>query len=185
MARRPKPPMKKHTSDDPYSLFDISGDMKLIIREICTAQEEKDAERVEELTCELMDLIDLHSDKYEATAYVILNSIEAGKNNQAISNQFQAKATAHNNLAKRLKQRLLDDMQQHGIKKVNTGIFTIREQVNGVASLEVEVPPEQLPEEFQKIEIDTATLRAALEFGEEVDGAYLKKGTHLRIAAKD
>lgn len=184
MPRKKFTPPPKQTSDDPYTLNRISDDMKMIIREICTAQEEKDSERVEELTCELVDLIGTHRDKYQSTAHVILNSVSAGEWNQAIANQYQAKATAHKNLAKFLKENLHRDMKLHGITRLDAGQFTIREQKNGIASLEVEVEPEELPKDFQEVVVNTAELRAALEFGEKVDGAYLKIGTHIRIVAK-
>lgn len=184
MQRKNLHPTLQHASKDPDTLFDITSEIKVIIREITIAQYDKDYDLVSELTDELTNLMDKHENKYESYVHVIKNSLNAATGNKEIADQFMAKYTALNNLAKRLKERLHQDMKQHGLNKVDAGIFTVREQRNSVASLEVEVQPEQLPEEFQRIEIDTAELRAALEFGEEVKGASLKKGTHIRIVTK-
>lgn len=174
----------EHASKDPYTLFDITGDMKRIIVEITEAQQDKNLELVNELTDELIDMMEIHSDKYAGYAHTIKNSINAAEGNQAIANEFQAIATAHNNLARRLKDRLQQDMEHHGITKVNAGIFSIRTQINSVASLEVSTDAEELPERFQRIEINNEELRFALSSGEEVDGAELVKGSHVRITAK-
>ena len=174
----------EHASKDPYTLFDISGDMKRIIINITEAQQDKNLELVNELTDELIDMMDLHTDKYAGYAYTIKNSLNAADGAQGIANEFQAIATAHTNLARRLKERLQQDMENHGIEKLNAGIFSIRTQVNSIASLKVSAEPEELPERFQRIEIDNEELRFALANGEEVDGAELVKGRHVRITAK-
>ena len=174
----------KYTSNDPYTLFDVSGEMKAIIREITIAQEDKDYEAIEDLTEELIELIELHGDKYVATIHVILDSLGAAEKNQAIAAQFQAKATAHSNLAKRLKQRLHDDMKHHGMQKVEAGIFTVRTHKNSIPTLTVNADPEDLPKEFQKIEADTDELRYALARGDEIKGVTLEKGEHIRIKAR-
>ena len=179
-----KSSVPKYTSNDPYTLFDISGEMKQILSELADAQLEKNKELVEELTLDIIDLIDMHENKYEATVHVIMNSLNAAKGNQEIANQFQAKATANNNLAKHLKERLKKDMQFLDLKTVNAGIYTIYTRENPVPTLTIDIDPEDLPEQFQKIEADTDELRHALSTGEEIDGVTLKKGEHIRISAK-
>lgn len=182
MRSKRQPP--QHASDKPYSLFNITADIEMLIRDITEAQQDKDLERIEELTDKLIDLIHVHENKYEATVHVIKNSLHTAEGNQAIANEFQAIATAHKNLAKRLKERLKEDMNRHGLTKVNAGIFSIRTQKNNIASLKVLAEPEALPEQFQVIKIDTDELRAALAAGEEIEGATLEKGEHIRITAK-
>ena len=176
-----KPPTKRYASRNPNTLFDISDEMKSILAELTDAQYERDHERIEELTNELIEIIEMHSNKYEATVHVIKDAINTAKGNQEIADQFQAKATANNNLAKRLKTKLLEDMKMHGLTKVVAGIFSVRTQKNSVPTLTVNVPPEELPEQFQKVEADNDELRAALSSGTEVKGVTLVKGEHIRI----
>ena len=173
-----------HASSDPNALFEITTEIKVIIQEITQAQADKDLKLVGELTDELLTLMDKHEDKYERYVHVIKNSLLGAKGNKEIADQFQAKATALNNLAKRLKDRLKADMEQHGLSKVDAGIFTVRTQTNSVATLTVEVPAIELPERFQRIEPNTDELRFALTNGEEVEGVTLEKGQHVRINPK-
>ena len=177
--QKPKGPGK-----DPWTLFDISDEMKMIILEIAEAQAAKDYDTVEELTEELIEIIDMHEDKYEASIHVIKNSLNAAAGNQELANAFQAKATAHNNVAKHLKQRLQDDMKRHGLNTVDAGIFTVRTVKNSVATLTVHIPADQLPERFWKIEPDNDELRFAISGGDEVEGVTLEKGEHIRFSPK-
>ena len=176
--------LQRYTSEDPYTLFDVSDEIKQITAELGHAQLARDYDLIEELTDEIIHLISLHENKYEATVHVILNSTNAAKANQEVASQFQAKATAQNNLAKQLKERLKEDMKLHGLKTMNAGIYTVRTQKNSVPSLNVDIDPEELPEQFQKVEADTDELRHALSIGEEVDGVTLEKGEHIRISPK-
>ena len=175
---------RKFTGKDPYTLFDISPKIKEVIREIAEAQQDKDTKLVSELTDNLLDLLDLHEDKYEGYVHVIQNSLAAAKNNKVIADQFNAIATAHNNLAKRLKARIQQDMELHQTDKVNAGLYIVRIQKNSVATLTVEVDPEDLPKRFQSVIPNTDELRFALTNGDEVEGVSLLKGEHIRIVPK-
>ena len=171
----------RHTRKDPYTSLNISEEIKTIIAEITEAQSEKNDVLVNELTEELIRLIDMHEDKYGATAHVIQNALSAAESNKAIAAQFQAIATGHNNIVKRLKSRLLDDMRQQDLKTIETGDFTIRTQKNSVPTLTINVPATELPERFQIIESNNKELRHALSKGERVEGVELEKGEHIRI----
>jgi len=180
----PQKRRKRNASGKAYPLFDISTDIEQIIFEITEAQHDKNHDLVEELTCQLLDLISTHEDKYEACVHVIKNSLNAAEGNQAIANEFQAIATAHNNVAKRVKEMIKNDMERHGLKKVDAGIFNVRMHKNSVPTLHVYCDAEELPKRFQKIEINNDELRFALAHGEEVENAELVKGEHVRISAK-
>lgn len=184
MKRKPLEPRVPGERKDPYSLFEISGEMREIILEITEAQQDKDLDRIEELTHELIDILDRHSDKYEATVHVIKNSLNAAAGFKELADQFNAVYTAHNNLAKNLKERLFNDLNSLGLKSVDAGAFTVRTWTNSVPTLHVHAEAEDLPEEFQILEVDTDALRYALANGREVDGAELVKGEHLRIVVK-
>ena len=183
MARQ-KPLTQRHASKDPYTLFDITAEIKEMIAEITEAQEERDYDLIEQLTEQLIEVMDLHGRKYESYVHVIKESIAAAKNNKTIADQFAAKATAHNNLVKRLKTRLHDDMKQHSLKTLDAGIFIVRTQKNSLPTLTVNVDADVLPERFQVIEPNKEELRHALSIGEEIDGVKLEKGEHIRIVTK-
>ena len=173
-----------HASPDPDTLFEITGEIKVIIREITEAQAEKDYDLVETLTEELLGLMDKHEDKYERYVHVIKNSLNSDAGNKEIADVFQAKATALNNLAKRLKDTILQDMKEHNLSKVDAGIFTIRTQKNSIPTLTVSVDAEELDERFQIIEPNKDELRFAICNGEEIEGVTLEKGVHIRIGPK-
>ena len=177
-------PADVHSSSDPDTLFDISTEMKLIIREITEAQADKNLDLVSELTDELLNIMDQHEDKYEAYVHVIKNSLNGAAGNKEIADIFGAKATALNNLAKRLKETLVQDLKQHGLTKADAGIFTIRTQKNSIPTLDVKVSAEELPERFHTIEVNKEELRFALANGEKIEGATLETGVHLRIGPK-
>jgi peptidoglycan hydrolase CwlO-like protein len=94
-------------------------------------------------------------------------------------------AAADEALADRLKQRLKDAMEATGKAKIETPRFRLSVQSNGGAQpLEVAVPPEQLPPQYQavRVEADKAALREALTAGATIPGVtLLPRGTSLRI----
>ena len=178
------PVQERITGKDPYTLFEIRKEIREIIGEITEAQQDKNADLVSKLTDELLHSLDLLEDKHEAIVYVIKSSAAAAEYNKAIANQFQAIATAHNNLVQKLKERLDEDMQTHDVSKLDAGIFTIRRQKNSIPTLTIHIPPEELPERFHKIVANTDELRFAINGGEEVNGVTLIKGEHIRIVPK-
>jgi len=94
-------------------------------------------------------------------------------------------AAADDALAERLKQRLKEAMEATGKGKIETARFRLSVQANGGAQpLEITVPPEQLPTQYQavRVEADKAALREALAAGATILGvALLPRGTSLRI----
>lgn len=93
-------------------------------------------------------------------------------------------AKVRENGADRLKGRVLEYMQRNGKKKIDTPTFVFRVQKNGQAPLDIMVPPEQLPKEFQRVtvEADKVALRTALAAGKSIPGVVLMDaGEHLRI----
>ena len=182
--RKPIHETVTHASPDPDTLFQISSEIKVIMREITEAQAEKDYDLVEKLTDELLNLMDKHENKYERYVHVIKNALNSAAGNKEIADIFQSKATALNNLAKRLKETVLKDMENHNLTKIDAGIFTIRTQRNSIPTLKVSIDPEELEERFQTIEANKDELRFAISNGEEIKGVTLEKGVHIRIGPK-
>ena len=118
--------------------------------------------------------------------HVIKNSLSTGEACKTEAKAFDVRGSALLNLAKRLKERLLFDLQQHEQETVPAGIFKIARQSNSQPSLILDIDAEDLPSDYQKltIEVDTDALKQALKAGEKIDGAKLEKGEHVRIRVK-
>lgn len=173
--------MRKHASQEHETFFDIRGEIRYIVGAITEAQVERDYEKVSELTDELIALIDKHEDKYELYAHVIKNSINGVRERKEIARPYNAEAKALNKLAKLLEQRLKDDMKQRNLKEVKARIYTIRIVKATIPTVIVNIPPEQLPERFQRVEPNKIKLNSALIDGEEVEGVILEVGEYIKI----
>ncbi len=173
--------MRKHASQEQDTFFDIKGEIRSIVGNITEAQAEKDYELVSEQTDELIALMDNHEDKYELYAHVIKNSINGAKKSKEIAHPYIAKVRALKNLAELLEQRLKDDMKQRNLKKVQARIHTIRIEENITSKVIVNIPAEQLPERFQRVQPNKIKLKSAIIDGEEVEGVTLELGDHIKI----
>lgn len=170
----------------PRTLYDITTDMRQIDELLTTLEgdisdpaiEEAITEWIAEMDSDLKTKVDGYA------AYVTeLLALAAARKDEA--KRLRDRAAVNENAAKRLKERLLYALQERGIDKVETLRYTITVAKNGgVAPLSVQVPAEALPPRFQKVTIDAdnQAIRAAIDAGEEVDGATLmERGTSLRI----
>ena len=101
------------------------------------------------------------------------------------SKRIKALATTNENLVKSLKDRLKFFFESQAILKLECKTFKVSIANNGgVQPLQVDLPADQLPVQFQKItiEADNASIRKALEMGTEIEGVkLLQRGTSLRI----
>lgn len=101
------------------------------------------------------------------------------------SERLAKRATADENFAKRLKQRLKEHMEHVGTPRIDTPRFTVSIQKNGgLAPLDISVPATALPKAYQRVTVaaDTEAIRAALAKGEQIEGVVLQeRGSHLRI----
>ena len=115
--------------------------------------------------------------------YLIKNSLASAENHKGTAKAFDARAKAHVNLAKTLKERLLFDMQANGEESVPAGEFRIKRQRNSQASVVLDIDAEDLPEDYQKVtvEADKDALKYAIKAGEVIDGVNVETGEHVRI----
>ena len=171
---------------DPFTLFEISGKAKAIISDIIDAEIAGDADEVNALVEELDDIYGAREAKHEGYVHVIKNALTAAEGHKAEADAFAARARALNNLAKRLKERLVDDLQSHDESVVNAGIFKIARQRNSQPSVVLDVDAEDLPEAYQKVtvEADKDALKYAINAGEVIDGVNVVTGEHIRIRVK-
>ena len=171
---------------NPFTLFELSDEIKEIIGDIIDAEIAGDKDEVQALLEELDGLHEARESKHEGYVHVIKNSLITGEACKTEAKAFDVRGSALLNLAKRLKERLLFDLQQHGEETVPAGIFKIARQSNSQPSLILDIEAEDLPSDYQKltIEVDTDALKQALKAGEKIDGAKLEKGEHVRIRVK-
>ena len=92
---------------------------------------------------------------------------------------------ARENHLKRLKEYVLENMQQVGKTSIKTELGAMRIQANPPA-LKI-TKAEDIPAEYMTVvpehyEIDSERVKAALKEGKAVKGAELVQGVHLRIA---
>jgi len=104
---------------------------------------------------------------------------------QTEAKRIKALATTNENMVKSLKERLKFFFETQSIQKLECKTFKVSIANNGgVQPLQVDLPADQLPPQFQKVTIepDNASIRKALEMGTEIEGVkLLQRGTSLRI----
>ena len=168
---------------DPYTLFGLTDETKAIVADIVEAEIAGDEDQVQALMAELDALYDAKESKRQGYVYVIKNSLASAVNHKDVAEEFDARAKAHKNLANRLKERLLIDMQHNDEQAVPAGDFKIARQRNSQPSVVLSVEAEELPEAYQSVEIkaDKDALKEAINAGEEITGVNLKTGEHIRI----
>ena len=168
------------------TIFQLQAEIGEIIDDIVDAEIAGDTDAVDALLAKLDTLYESRSIKHEGYVHVIKNSLNTAKGCKAEADFFAKRATALNNLAKRLKGNLLDDLVHHGEVSVKAGKYKISRQKNSQPSVYVRIPDADLPPEYQSvtIEADKKALRTAIENGEEIDGVDMETGEHVRIRAK-
>lgn len=169
--------MERHLSKEPYAIFDVTDEIKQVTLKIIEALQQENEELVEERFEDLIDLINSYENKYQSVAYIIVDSRNLAK-------KYQAKASAYRYLARRLKERLHDHMNQQELKDFDTGIFRLWIKDNLYPTVIVDIPAEELPKEFHSIRPDKVKLREALSKGEKIEGVTLESGEHLTITVK-
>ena len=135
---------------------------------------------IDELSATFDDLQLEQDDKIENYIKAIRNLKNAQEGFTAEAKYFEARAKACETIGKRLKESLLTFLQLNGLTHHSVGKFRIRRQKNSQPTVTVEIPAEQLPEEFQKVTIEAD--KTAIKNAEEiVDGVTIETGEHLRI----
>lgn len=168
------------------TLYDITSDMRAIDQLLDECGGDVSDERVLQAIENWIAELDTNlRDKVEGYAAYITELLAKATARRAESRRLADLAKANENAAKRLKERLLWALEERGIDKVETPLYVVSVAKNGgKAPLDIQVPAEQLPMEYQKVEYSPAkdSIRNALEQGIEIDGCTLmERGTSLRI----
>lgn len=168
------------------TLYDITADMREIDHLLSTLDGDITDPAIDEAITEWLNEMDgdLKNKVDGYAAYITeLLALAAARKDEA--KRLSERAKVNENAAKHMKARLLWALQERGIDKVETLRYTVSVAKNGgVAPLDVQVGPEQLPPRFQKVTIDAdnKAIRDAIAAGEEVEGATLmERGVSLRI----
>ncbi len=146
-----------------------------------TAIEEGNADLIDTLEA-IEGAIEVKATGIIAVTRNITSQIEAIK---AEEKRLADMRKARENQIKRLKEYVLENMQQTGKDKIKTDLGVMRIQPSP-AALRI-TKPEDVPAEYQTIvpehyEVDNERVKAALKEGKAVPGAELVQGVHLRIA---
>lgn len=124
--------------------------------------------------------------KFDSYCSLIRHYQGMGKLASEEAERIARRATAYAKKQQWLKDRLKLVMEAMGQTKVQTATNTVRIQTNGgLQGVTVQVSPDALPPEFQKVTINPnlEALRKALLEGNRINGCMLvPKGNHLRIA---
>lgn len=97
--------------------------------------------------------------------------------------RLQARKKTLTNKSDTLRAGLKGSMEVNGVDKIKSTLFDITLSKPTVGAVVLEIAPEELPEEFQKVKIeaDKTALKEALKAGQVIEGAYLEEVRTLRI----
>jgi len=164
------------------SLLDIGDDL----RALDELMEECEGEIVDEALEKWFSEIGAErDDKIDRYCFLIDDLTASAKRHKEDAATYAKWAATDENKAKRLKERLRDFFEAHGIAKLETAHYKPRVQNNGgVQPLDIDggINPLDLPEDFQIVQANADAIREYLQSGEELEYArLLPRGTHLRI----
>ena len=163
-----------------FTHVESTDTIKAIIHDLIDAQIAGDEDEIQALIQALMEKLDTlyseRSEKHEGYIHVIRNAQDEAK-------ALKTRASALTNLAKQLRETLLDDMIQHGETQTNAGKFRLRRQ-NGTPRVVLHIDAVDLPEAYQHITADRTALRRALRTGEAIEGVELEPTEHIRITVQ-
>ena len=106
------------------TLYEIGESLEDVIADLSLCD---DAES-EALLAELDALLDARDDKIKAYVHIIRNAEAGAKMLRTEAQVFSKRAQAQENLASRLKNRLMQDLQNTGESSLRAGPFNIRRQ---------------------------------------------------------
>ena len=167
------------------SLFNISDDLEKLNELLDDCGD--DAQQQELINSWLEQLGDERDCKLDEYAALITEMLTRAQVRKTEAKRMMELATADENRAKILKDRLKWFFETHGLKTLETDRYKLQIQRNGGKApliLKDSLSPNELPESFQKviIEPNITAIREALEAGKYLDFAQLgDRGTSIRI----
>ena len=166
------------------SILDLASGAKIL--EFWMEKESAEPGELDTVLDELLqELEGKIEDKVESYCRIIRELELTNKARLEESARIKELADKDLNAAKQMKNRLQYFFGLQGIKKLETKTFRVSVCANGGHQpIEVTVPAESLPSQFQKVTIsaNNETIREALTMGTSLPGCkLLPRGEHLRI----
>ena len=164
------------------TLYELNARIAELVEEIDALDADVDVDTLKALEEELDEQFIAVDRKREQYCFVIRSADAHAKALREEARQLSQRAKNMEGVSKRLKDRLHDDMVSTGEGRANVGVFTLTVAKSPV-SVKLEVLPEQLPLEYQRVSIlsNVARIKQALKNGHTIEGATLEQNTHLRI----
>ena len=153
------------------TLYELNERIAELVAEIDALDADVDADTLEGLEKELDEQFIAIDRKREQYVFVIRSADAHAEALRAEARRLSHRAKNMEGVSKRLKGRLHEDMLETGEARANVGLFTLTVAKSPV-SVKLEVLPEQLPLEYQRISIlsNTARIKQALKNGETIEG---------------
>ena len=164
------------------TLYELNERIRELVADIDALDADVDIDTLKALEAELDAQFVAVDRKREQYVYVIRSAEAHAESLRSEARRLSQRAKNMEGLSKRLKSRLHEDMTSSGEVRANVGVFTLTIAKSPV-SVKLEVLPEQLPLEYQRVSIlsNVARIKMALKNGETIEGASLEHNTHLRI----
>lgn len=167
------------------NLFDLTQNQQALHDLLCEIGGDVTDEQVEATINEWIgEMAANEQDTLQRLGVVIKRLIGDAATAKEEAQRLAQLAKVRENGAERLKARVLEYMQRRGTKRIDTPLYIFRVQRNGQAPLDISIPADELPKEFQRVsvEADKVALRNAIAAGESIPGVVLMDaGEHLRI----
>lgn len=164
------------------SLFALTGEYNQLYDMMTETEEPVDEEVIKDTMDAIMGEIEVKSEGYIAVMNRLDMEIQACKSQKEA---WAKKQKVRENMAERLKERLIIAMTNLGKDEITAGDVTIKLQPNSVAPVIID-NEDAVPKEYKKVtveeKIDKTKIGNALKSGKKFDWAHFgEKGNHIRI----
>ena len=161
------------------NIYELTGQYKLLENAVMLNPEDMSLqEELEKIT----DGIEIKAENYAKLIKNVEADIRVIRDEEI---RLASRRAAKENFIKSLKTNLMWGMKETGKEKIKSELFSIAVSKNGgKVPITIDVEPEELPEEFQKItvEADKDALRDYIQETGDLSYAHLEeRGEHLSI----
>lgn len=158
------------------SLYELTSEHHLI----CEAIEEAGGEITPEIEAMLAINEQNFVTKAEGYAEIIAKYSQMAENAKARKAQLDAVQKVAENIQKRMKERILEAMNEYGLQKIECGVHKFSTRTSKAVEI---IDEAKIPNEYIKVSttIDKSALRADLMAGVLVEGAELRENKSLTI----
>lgn len=158
------------------SLYDLCN-------QICALLEASDGELTADVEVRLAELTPQFEGKVEALAATIEQLDASRKQLAELAATYEQRAKGRRLTIERLREYVEEQMRRAGVTAVKTPTCNVSIQRNGKAALVLNVPVEQVPDEYVMLvrTLMKDRITQALNDGIALGFAHLERGTHIRF----